>query len=55
MMDAIQRARAERRLTVKLAAVLLVVVALLYGLLVWATARPAEPPHQESAATETAE
>ncbi|GMV91176.1 MAG: hypothetical protein AMXMBFR82_09540 [Candidatus Hydrogenedentota bacterium] len=34
MMDAIERARAERRLTVKLFAVLLVVVAAIYGLLV---------------------
>ncbi len=55
MMDAIQRARAERRLAVKLAAALLVVVALLYGLLVRATARPAEPSHEESAAVEVAE
>ncbi len=42
MMDAIERARAERRLAVKLAAVLLIVVAVLYGLLVWAS-RPATP------------
>ena len=55
MMDAIERARAERRLAVRLAALLLIVVVVLYGLLVWASGAPPAPPAPESAVTEPAE
>jgi len=55
MMDAIERARAERRLAVKLAGVLLAIVAVLYGLLVWASGPPPPPPAQNSAVTEPTE
>jgi hypothetical protein len=55
MMDAIERARAERRLAVKLAAVLLVIVAVLFGLLIWVTGPPPAPPVHTPIVAEPAE
>ncbi len=55
MMDAIERARAERRLAVKLFAVLLVVVAAIYGVLVRGSAPPSPASSDRHSNGEVAE
>lgn len=55
MMDAIERARAERRLALRLFAVLLAVVAAIYGMLVYATAPSAPVPAGSTPRTEVAQ